>query len=117
MKLQLKFGLIISIISLLSFASYSNAETKVVTSIKPLHSLVSYVMDGVGTPDILVDGSSSPQGTGVLPLYSQGTVAFLNTTIFLVQDSSRGVLAGVWLELYSTQKLLIRLMRRYSGLR
>jgi zinc transport system substrate-binding protein len=60
MKLQQKFGLILSTISLLSFMSYANAETKVIASIKPLHSLVSYVMDGVGTPDILVDGSSSP---------------------------------------------------------
>ena len=70
MKLQLKFGLIISIISLLSFASYSNAETKVVTSIKPLHSLVSYVMDGVGTPDILVDGSSSPHTFQLKPSHA-----------------------------------------------
>ena len=70
MKFQLKFGLIISIISLLSFASYSNAETKVVTSIKPLHSLVSYVMDGVGTPDILVDGSSSPHTFQLKPSHA-----------------------------------------------
>ena len=70
MKFQLKFGLIISIISLLSFASYSNAETKVVTSIKPLHSLVSYVMDGIGTPDILVDGSSSPHTFQLKPSHA-----------------------------------------------
>ena len=49
MKLQLKFGLILSSISLLTFISYAKAETKVVTSIKPIHSLISYVMDGVGT--------------------------------------------------------------------
>ena len=60
MKFHLKLSLIISTISLLSIMSYANAETKVVASIKPLHSLVSYVMDGVGTPDILVDGSASP---------------------------------------------------------
>ena len=58
MKFHLKLSLIISTISLLSIMSYANAETKVVASIKPLHSLVSYVMDGVGTPDILVDGLS-----------------------------------------------------------
>jgi zinc transport system substrate-binding protein len=70
MKLQQKFGLILSIISLLSFMSYANAETKVIASIKPLHSLVSYVMDGVGTPGILVDGSSSPHTFQLKPSHA-----------------------------------------------
>ena len=70
MKLQQKFGLILSTISLLSFMSYANAETKVIASIKPLHSLVSYVMDGVGTPDILVDGSSSPHTFQLKPSHA-----------------------------------------------
>jgi zinc transport system substrate-binding protein len=70
MKLQQKFGLILSIISLLSFMSYANAEIKVIASIKPLHSLVSYVMDGVGTPDILVDGSSSPHTFQLKPSHA-----------------------------------------------
>ena len=70
MKLQQKFGLILSTISLLSFISYANAETKVIASIKPLHSLVSYVMDGVGTPDILVDGSSSPHTFQLKPSHA-----------------------------------------------
>ena len=58
MKLQHKFGLLLSSLSLFSFISSAEAEPKVVTSIKPIHSLVSYVMDGVGRPDLLVDGSS-----------------------------------------------------------
>jgi len=70
MKLQQKFGLMLSIISLLSFMSYANAETKVIASIKPLHSLVSYVMDGVGTPGILVDGSSSPHTFQLKPSHA-----------------------------------------------
>ena len=70
MKLQQKFGLILSTISLLSFISYANAETKVIASIKPLHSLVSYVMDGVGTPGILVDGSSSPHTFQLKPSHA-----------------------------------------------
>ncbi len=70
MKLHQKFGLILSTISLLSFMSYANAETKVIASIKPLHSLVSYVMDGVGTPDILVDGSSSPHTFQLKPSHA-----------------------------------------------
>ena len=44
------------IIIALSLISSVNAEVKVVTSIKPIHSLVSYVMDGVGKPNIIIDG-------------------------------------------------------------
>ena len=70
MKLQLKFGLILSTISLLTFISYAKAETKVVTSIKPIHSLISYVMDGVGTPGLLVGGSSSPHTFQLKPSHA-----------------------------------------------
>ena len=71
MKLQLKIGLILSTISILSYVSFANAETKVIASIKPLHSLVSYVMDGVGKPDILVDGSSSPHTFQLKPSHAE----------------------------------------------
>ncbi len=70
MKLQLKFGLILSTISLLTFISFAKAETKVVASIKPIHSLISYVMDGVGTPGLLVDGSSSPHTFQLKPSHA-----------------------------------------------
>ena len=70
MKLLQKFGLFLSTFSLLSFASHANAETKVVASIKPLHSLISYVMDGVGTPDIIIDGSSSPHTFQLKPSHA-----------------------------------------------
>ncbi|WP_296420255.1 metal ABC transporter solute-binding protein, Zn/Mn family, partial [Pseudooctadecabacter sp.] len=33
---------------------------QVVTDIAPIHSLVSQVMEGVGTPDVLVSGGASP---------------------------------------------------------
>ncbi|NLR96371.1 zinc ABC transporter solute-binding protein [Rhizobium sp. P38BS-XIX] len=33
---------------------------KVVVSIKPIHSLVAAIMQGVGTPDLIVDGAASP---------------------------------------------------------
>ena len=35
--------------------------------IKPIHSLVSYVMDGVGKPSIIVDGSNSPHNFNLKP--------------------------------------------------
>jgi len=71
MKLNIKSSLIISIFTLFSFFSYAHAEIKVVASIKPIHSLVSYVMDGVGTPSILVDGSSSPHTFQLKPSHAQ----------------------------------------------
>ena len=49
MKKLKKIPFILSILSLLTFFSSANAETKVVASIKPIHSLASYLMDGVGT--------------------------------------------------------------------
>ena len=70
MKLQQKLGIILSTVSLLLFTPLAYAETKVIASIKPLHSLVSFVMDGVGTPDILVDGSSSPHTFQLKPSHA-----------------------------------------------
>ena len=53
--------------STLLIFSHVNAEVKVVASIKPIHSLVSYVMDGVGKPSIIVDGSNSPHNFNLKP--------------------------------------------------
>ena len=70
MKLQQKLGILLSSISLFSFISFAEAEPKVVTSIKPLHSLISYVMDGVGSPNLLVDGGSSPHTFQLKPSHA-----------------------------------------------
>lgn len=43
------------------------AAPTVVTTIKPVHSLVSAVMKGVGEPAILVDGAASPHGYSLKP--------------------------------------------------
>lgn len=40
---------------------------KVVVSIKPIHSLVAAVMQGVGTPDLIVDGAASPHAYALKP--------------------------------------------------
>ena len=40
---------------------------KVVVSIKPIHSLVAAVMQGVGTPDLIVDGAASPHTYALKP--------------------------------------------------
>lgn len=43
------------------------AELRVVTSIKPIHSLVSSVMAGVGEPYLLVKGAGSPHNFSLRP--------------------------------------------------
>ena len=58
-------------IGLLATLSISKAEVKVVASIKPIHSLVSYVMDGVGKPDVIVDGYNSPHGFSLKPSHAK----------------------------------------------
>ena len=43
------------------FLSFSaKADIKVVTTIKPLHSLVSSVMDGVSEPSLIIEGTNNP---------------------------------------------------------
>ena len=43
------------------------AAPGVVASIKPVHSLVAAVMEGVGEPDLIVDGSASPHTYALKP--------------------------------------------------
>ena len=71
MKNLKKLPLILTILSLVSFITPVNAEVKVVTSIKPLHSLASYLMDGVGNPDLIVDGYASPHGFSMKPSHAK----------------------------------------------
>ena len=71
MKNLKKIPYILSIISLLTIFSAANAETKVVASIKPIHSLASYLMDGVNKPGLIVDGYSSPHGFALKPSHAK----------------------------------------------
>lgn len=48
-------------------ARAQEAAPKVVVTIKPVHSLVSQVMAGLGTPDLLVDGNASPHAFALRP--------------------------------------------------
>jgi len=47
--------------------SGANADIDVVASIKPVHSLVSSVMNGVGSPYLILDGASSPHTYSLKP--------------------------------------------------
>jgi zinc transport system substrate-binding protein len=70
MKKTLTFILYITITLLLTF-SISKADIKVVTSIKPIHSLASQVMDGVGKPGLIVDGYNSPHAFNLKPSHAK----------------------------------------------
>ena len=71
MKKLKKLSFILSILSLLMIFTPANAEIKVVTSIKPIHSLAIYLMDGVGKPDLIVDGFNSPHGFSMKPSHAK----------------------------------------------
>ena len=47
--------------------SVAQADISVVASIKPVHSLVAGVMEGIGTPNIIVDGAGSPHSYSLKP--------------------------------------------------
>ena len=54
-----------TLISTLTFTA--QAEINVVASVKPLHSLVSGVMEGVKKPDLIVKGAASPHTYSLKP--------------------------------------------------
>jgi len=58
-------ALAVSLSASLSIAA--RAEIQVVASIVPVHSLVAGVMDGVGTPHLLVPGGASPHSFALRP--------------------------------------------------
>ncbi len=60
-------SLAVSIMAVGAFQAPAHADVPVVVSIKPLHSLVSGVMEGVGTPSLIVQGASSPHTYSLTP--------------------------------------------------
>ena len=66
-----KLTYIFTFLSFLTYFSQANAEIKVVASIKPIHSLASYLMDGVKKPDLIVDGYASPHGFDMKPSHAK----------------------------------------------
>ena len=71
MKNIQKLPFILTILSFLTILAPVNAEIKVVATIKPIHSLASYLMDGVGKPDLIVDGYASPHGFALKPSHAK----------------------------------------------
>ena len=52
---------------LVSSTALASADVKVIASIKPVHSLVAAVMEGVGKPELLVEGAGSPHTYSLKP--------------------------------------------------
>ncbi len=50
-----------------SAGAESTGQLRVITSIKPVHSLVAAVMAGTGQPDLILDGTGSPHGYALKP--------------------------------------------------
>ena len=66
-KMRFRKSVILATTMLSSSMTLAYADVKVVTSIKPVHSLVSAVMEGVAKPSLLVDGAASPHTYSLKP--------------------------------------------------
>jgi zinc transport system substrate-binding protein len=64
-------GLLVASTLIASTAVSANAEVKVVASIKPIHSLVAAVMQGVGEPGLIIEGAGSPHTYALRPSQAQ----------------------------------------------
>ena len=62
---------IIFVIAPLLLSFPAKADIKVVTTIKPLHSLISSVMEGVGEPSLIIEGTSNPHTFVFKPSHAQ----------------------------------------------
>ena len=58
---------LVSFVLFVFYGGIAHADSKVVVSIKPLHSLVAAVMGETGTPILLVRGAQSPHGYQLKP--------------------------------------------------
>ena len=65
---------------------------RVVASIKPVHSLVSAIMDGVGEPHLIIRGASSPHTFSMRP--SDAEALEDADVIFLIDELKETALAG-----------------------
>lgn len=72
----------------------AKAAPKVVVSIKPLHSIVSAVMQGVGKPELIVSGNASPHDFALKPSQAK-----------LLQDADLIFWVGHELELFLEKPL------------
>lgn len=60
-------GLLLASTLIASSATSASADVNVVASIKPVHSLVAAVMEGVGEPGLIIEGAGSPHTYALRP--------------------------------------------------
>ncbi len=80
-------------------ASAASAAPEVVVSIKPIHSLVAAVMQGVGEPRLIVDGAASPHTYSMKPsnaraIESADVVFWIGPNLEAFLDKPLDALAG-----------------------
>ena len=73
-------------------AAADDHELRVVTSIKPVHSLVSAVMAGVGEPHLIIRGHASPHTFSMRP--SDAEALEDADVIFMIDDTMETAFAG-----------------------
>ena len=88
----LMFALIASAAMASGEEETESGAIRVVASIKPVHSLVSAVMDGVGEPHLIIRGASSPHTFSMRPSDAQALEDA--DVIFLIDERKETALAG-----------------------
>ena len=96
MQKRLVFVLVFALTAAVSMAG-GEEETapeaiRVVASIKPVHSLVSAIMDGVAEPHLIIRGASSPHTFSMRP--SDAAALEGADVIFLIDERKETALAG-----------------------
>lgn len=98
LHLKLSQGLALLVAATCLPVTAANAtEPKVVVTLKPVHSLVAQVMEGVGTPALVVDGAASPHTFTLKP---SGAKAINEAGVFIrvseaVEPFTRKIVAAL----------------------
>lgn len=93
MESSVKKSLLLGAVSVLGLTGAVRAEVpSVAADIPPVHSLVGIVMDGVGTPDLLVQPGASPHGYSLRP--SEAEALDKADVVFWVSEALEPWLAG-----------------------
>ncbi len=105
---------------LLFSLSIASAEPKVVVSIKPIHSLVAGVMENVGEPELLLNGTVSPHDYNLKPSQAQSLqdadlVVWMGESLetFLIKPIGNLNLASKALEILEIEGLTLH---KYRGI-
>ncbi len=61
------FGVLLGMIAVTAAVAAETSDLKVVATIKPIHSLLTQLMDGIATPTLLVEGAASPHTFALKP--------------------------------------------------